>query len=38
KLAQREGIVKPGDVVVIAAGVPLGISGKTNFIRVSEIE
>ena len=29
--------VKKGDTVVITAGVPLGISGKTNMIRVVEV-
>ena len=32
------GYIKKGDVVVITAGVPLGISGKTNMIRVIEAE
>ncbi len=32
------GYIKKGDVVVITAGVPLGISGKTNMIRVVEVE
>lgn len=32
------GYIKKGDVVVITAGVPLGISGRTNMIRVVEVE
>ena len=32
------GYIKKGDIVVITAGVPLGISGKTNMIRVVEVE
>ena len=36
--AQKAGYVKSGDVVVITAGVPLGIAGKTNMIRVVEVE
>ena len=32
--AQKTDIVKQGDLVVITAGVPLGISGTTNLIKV----
>lgn len=32
------GYINKGDVVVITAGVPLGISGRTNMIRVVEVE
>ncbi len=32
------GYVKPGDLVVITAGVPLGISGTTNLLKVESIE
>lgn len=36
--AKKAGYVKQGDVVVITAGVPLGIAGKTNMIRVVEVQ
>lgn len=36
--AKKSGYVKRGDVVVITAGVPLGIVGKTNMLRVVEVE
>lgn len=36
--AKKSGYVKPGDVVVITAGVPLRVAGKTNMIRVVEVE
>lgn len=36
--ARRAGYVKKGDIVVLTAGVPLGITGKTNTIRVVEVE
>ena len=36
--SKKAGFVKPGDIVVITAGVPLGIAGKTNMIRVVEVE
>jgi len=32
--AERAGYVKPGELAVITAGVPLGISGTTNIIKV----
>ncbi len=35
--AEEAGYVKKGDTVVLTAGVPLGISGKTNMIRVVEV-
>lgn len=33
-VAQRCGLVESGDLVVITAGVPLGISGTTNLLKV----
>lgn len=36
--AKKTGYVKAGDIVVITAGVPLGIAGKTNMIRVVEVQ
>ncbi len=35
--AKKAGYVKTGDVVVITAGVPLGIAGTTNMIHVVEV-
>ena len=35
--SEKAGYIKKGDVVVLTAGVPLGISGKTNMIRVVEV-
>ena len=35
---KREGLIESGDTVVLTAGVPLGVSGKTNMIRVIEVE
>ncbi len=35
--AKRTGYVRSGDKVVLTAGVPLGISGNTNMIRVVEV-
>lgn len=36
--AKDTGYIKKGDLVVITAGLPLGISGTTNMIRVIEVE
>lgn len=33
-VAQKRGLVKNGDLVVITAGVPLGVSGTTNLMKV----
>ena len=35
--AQRAGLVKHGDLVVITAGVPVGVSGTTNMIRIEQV-
>ncbi|MDR2045245.1 MAG: pyruvate kinase [Clostridium sp.] len=35
---KKAGFVQPGDIVVLTAGVPLGVSGKTNMVRVVEVE
>ena len=37
KEAKKAGLIKDGDIVVLTAGVPLGVAGKTNMIRVIEI-
>ena len=37
-VARKEGAVKPGDTVVITAGVPLGRSGTTNLIKAQVVE
>ena len=37
-VAVKEGLVQPGDTVVITAGVPLGKSGSTNLIKAQVIE
>lgn len=34
---EKAGYVKRGDLVVLTAGVPLGVSGRTNMIRVIEV-
>lgn len=36
--AKAAGLIKTGDKVVLTAGVPLGVSGNTNMLRVIEVE
>jgi pyruvate kinase len=38
RMAQREGIAKPGERVVITAGVPFGTPGSTNVLRIAWVE
>lgn len=37
RVAEEAGYIKKGDTVVLTAGVPLGVSGRTNMIRVVEV-
>lgn len=37
RTVEKAGYIKKGDKVVLTAGVPLGVSGKTNMIRVVEV-
>ena len=37
RAAEEAGYIKGGDKVVLTAGVPLGVSGNTNMIRVVEV-
>jgi pyruvate kinase len=34
ELIEKKGYIKEGEITVITAGVPLGISGTTNIIKV----
>ena len=34
KVAQKSGLVKNGDTIVMALGMPVGVSGSTNTLRV----
>ena len=36
--ARKEGVVEPGDTVVITAGVPIGKSGSTNLIKAQVVK
>jgi pyruvate kinase len=37
-VAQAEGFAKPGEEVVVTAGMPLGIPGNTNALRVAAVK
>ncbi|MEL6289343.1 MAG: pyruvate kinase alpha/beta domain-containing protein, partial [Pseudomonadota bacterium] len=37
RIAHEEGFAKPGDRVIVTAGVPLGTPGATNMVRVAFI-
>ena len=36
-VAEMKGFVKRGDITVITSGVPIGVSGTTNMIKVQVI-
>jgi pyruvate kinase len=38
KTALHEGFAKPGDQIVIAAGVPFGRAGTTNMLRLATVD
>ena len=38
RAAQREGVAKPGERVVVTAGVPFGTPGSTNVLRIAWVE
>ena len=38
EVARKYGLISKGDIVVITAGIPLGISGTTNMLKVERIK
>jgi pyruvate kinase len=36
-LSKNLGLAKPGDLIVITGGVPLGVKGTTNLLKVETI-
>ncbi len=38
RLAREEGLARPGDPIVVAAGIPFGQAGTTNSLRVTTIK
>jgi pyruvate kinase len=37
RLAKEQGLAKPGDLIVITGGVPVGVAGTTNLLKVEEV-
>ena len=37
RLSKELGLAKPGDLVVITGGIPLGVAGSTNLLKVEEV-
>jgi pyruvate kinase len=37
KTARELGIAKPGDLIIIVAGIPIGVTGSTNLLKVEKI-
>jgi pyruvate kinase len=38
KLSKELGLAKPGDLVVITGGVPVGVAGSTNLLKVEKVQ
>jgi pyruvate kinase len=38
RVAKRTGLAKDGDLVVITGGVPIGVSGSTNLLKVERVQ
>ncbi|MDD4877012.1 MAG: pyruvate kinase alpha/beta domain-containing protein, partial [Dehalococcoidales bacterium] len=38
KLTKKMGLAKSGDLIVITGGIPIGVSGSTNLLKVERIE
>jgi pyruvate kinase len=36
-VTQREGFAEPGDTIAITGGMPFGVSGNTNLLRIAQI-
>lgn len=38
KLSKELGLAKPGDLVVITGGIPIGVTGSTNLLKVEKVQ
>lgn len=38
KLSKELGLAKTGDLIVIAGGIPVGVAGSTNLLKVEQLE
>jgi pyruvate kinase len=36
-IAQQEGFAKAGDTIAITGGMPFGVSGGTNLLRIAQL-
>jgi pyruvate kinase len=36
-ITEREGFAKPGDTIAITGGMPFGVSGGTNLLRIAQL-
>jgi pyruvate kinase len=36
-IALREGFSRPGEIIAIAAGMPFGVAGSTNLLRIARL-
>lgn len=38
RLSKELGVGKPGDLIVITGGIPIGVAGSTNLLKVEKIQ
>jgi pyruvate kinase len=38
KLSKELSLAKPGDLVVITGGIPVGVAGSTNLLKVEKVQ
>jgi pyruvate kinase len=38
RLCKELGLAKPGDLIVITGGIPIGVTGSTNLLKVEKIQ
>lgn len=38
KLSKELGLAKPGDLIVITGGIPIGVAGSTNLLKVEKVQ
>jgi pyruvate kinase len=37
EVTEREGFAKPGDTIALTGGMPFGVSGGTNLLRIEQL-
>jgi len=38
KLSKELGLAKTGDLIIITGGIPVGVTGSTNLLKVEQLE